>query len=128
MAEPIVFTSRFKLLGGNGASFEAMFSNAVELMSSSKPRTALYAAYRDEAGTEVRIVHAFPDAAAIAAHFEGSEERSKAAYELIVPAGFEIFGRAPASIVSQMRREAAEAGVSLDLAPDPIGGFLRAPA
>jgi hypothetical protein len=81
----------------------------------------------DAAATEVRIIHAFPDAAAIAAHFEGSAERSKAAYELVLPAGFELFGGAPAAIVSQMRREAAEAGVNLDLLPNSIGGFLRAP-
>lgn len=71
------------------------------------------------------IVHAFPDEAGISAHFEGSDERSRSAYELITPAGFELYGSVPRALIEQMRRDAADAGVGLDLLLDPIGGFLR---
>jgi hypothetical protein len=97
------------------------------MIGSTKPRTALFAAYADETGSDVRIVHAFPDAAAMALHFEGSDERTTSVSELYTPAGFEIYGRAPAAAIDQLRREAAMASVGVDNFPDPIGGFLRAP-
>jgi hypothetical protein len=128
MTEPIVFISRNRILPGKRAEFAAAYAQGVGMIGSSKPRTALFAAYVDETGTEVRIVHAFPDAAAMALHFEGSDERTASVSELYAPAGFEIYGRAPAAAIDQMRREAAMAGVGLDVFPDPIGGFIRAPA
>src|SRR5207249_6602859 len=65
MAEPIVFISRWRIREGKRAEFEAMYAQGVESIGSSKPRTALFAAYLEEAGEELRIVHAVPDAAAM---------------------------------------------------------------
>jgi hypothetical protein len=76
MTEPIVFISRNRILPGKRAEFAAAYAQGVGMIGSSKPRTALFAAYVDETGTDVRIVHAFPDAAAMALHFEGSDERT----------------------------------------------------
>ena len=72
-------------------------------------------------------MHVFPDAAAMAAHFEGSEERSLGAASLIVPAGFEVYGRAPAGASDRLLRDASEAGIGVDKFAEPVGGFLRAP-
>jgi uncharacterized protein (DUF2126 family) len=127
MAEPIVFISRSRMIAGPRAAFEAAYAEAVALIASTKPRTALFAAYLDESGTEVRVVHAFPDGAAMVAHFEGSEERSRGASSLMVPVGFEVYGRPPDAAINQLRREANEAGIELDVLPEPAGGFLRAP-
>jgi hypothetical protein len=57
-------------------------------------------------------------------HLEGAAERSKAAYEYIEPAGFEIHGDPGTAILDQFRG-IARADVRLDLAPDYAGGFLR---
>ena len=76
MAEPIVFISRWRIRQGKRAALEAMFAQSLGFIGSTKPRTALFAAYLDEAGEELRFVHAVPDAAAMTDHFEGSEERS----------------------------------------------------
>jgi hypothetical protein len=54
-----------------------------------------------------------------------TDERATAAYEHIVPEGWEIYGPATATGVEQLRREAAAAGVTLSLAPQLLGGFLR---
>jgi hypothetical protein len=126
MADPIVFISSFRLREGRVGDFERMFASAVELIASTKPRTTLYVAYADIAGSIVRVVHAFPDAAAIADHFEGSEERSRSVDDLMVPAGFALYGPAPDSVVEQLRRDATDAGVAFDHVPHAIGGFLRA--
>ncbi len=128
MSEPIVFISRNRIVEGKRATFVSALAQAVSFIGSTKPRTALFAAYLDETGTKVSIVHAFPDPAAMALHFEGSEERAQSVSELYMPAGFEIYGPAPAAAIEQLRREAATAGIGVDVRAGLIGGFLRAPA
>lgn len=125
MAGPIVFISRFRVVPGHVDEVRAPLARAVELIRSAKPATALFAAYVDEAGTEVRIVHAFPDAEAMTSHFAGSDDRSKALEGLVALAGFELYGEAPQAAVEQLRAEAAEAGVSLTPFPSLIAGFLH---
>jgi hypothetical protein len=127
MTAPIVFISRFRVAEGRGDAWRAAFLGAVELIAAAKPRTALFSAYSDVSGLQASIVHVFPDAAAMIAHFEGSDDRSSSVAGLITPAGFEIYGEAPAAAVEQLRREAEAAGVSLTLHPNPTGGYLRAP-
>jgi hypothetical protein len=128
MNEPIVFISGFRILDRKRTELESMFSHAVELIGSTKPRTALYAAYVDEKGTHARIVHAFPDAAAVASHFEGSDDRAQSVSGLMVLTGFELYGRAPEGAIDQLRREAAASNVDLDDYSEPLGGFIRAPS
>jgi quinol monooxygenase YgiN len=128
MAEPVVFISRWRIREGKRAELEAMYARAAWLIGSSKPGTALFAAYLDETSGEVRIVHAFPDAAAMTDHFEGSEERSASVEEMIELLGFEVYGTAPAAAIDQLRRQAAATpGAQVTLWPKSIGGYLRAP-
>ena len=126
MAEPIVFISRHRIVEGRRDDLARAYTEAVDLIRATKPGTALFAAYLDGAGAEVRIVHAFPDPAAMALHFEGSAERSQGAFDLIRASSFEIYGRAPATAVDQLRREAATAHASVDVLDETLGGFLRA--
>jgi hypothetical protein len=129
MSEPILFISRWRIRAGKRAELEAMYARSVGFIGSGKPRTALFAAYLDEAGEELRIVHAVPDAAAMTEHFEGSEGRSALVQDMIELIGFEVYGSAPAAAVEQMRNEvAAVPGAELTLMPRSIGGYLRAPA
>ena len=125
MADPVVFVSTFIIRDGRSGDFERMFAGAVELIGSTKPGTALYAGYVDPDRSTVRVVHAFADPTAIATHFEGSEERSATVDDVIVPAGFALYGRAPDGVVGQLRREAAAARVSFEHLPVSLGGFLR---
>src|SRR5213593_4425948 len=95
MAEPIIFISRWRIRQGKRAALVAMFAQAVGFIGSTKPRTALFAAYLDEAGKGLRIIHAFRDAAAMTDHFEGSEERSASVQDMIELPGLEVYGAAP---------------------------------
>jgi hypothetical protein len=61
MSEPIVFISRFRVRSGGGTQLREAATHAVEVIRSTKPGTALYAAYLDEFKSTVRFVHAFPD-------------------------------------------------------------------
>lgn len=129
MTQPIVFISRWRIRRGRRAMVRETFDRAVSFIDSTKPSTALFAAYLDGDGTELRIVHAFPDATGMTAHFEGSEERSAAIRDMIELLGIEVYGPAPLAAVDQLRREtAAVPGAELTLLPIGIGGYLRAPA
>ena len=128
MAEPIVFISRWRIRQGKRAALEAMFAQSLGFIGSTKPRTALFAAYLDEAGQELRFVHAVPDAAALTDHFEGSEERSASVQDMIELLGFEVYGVAPEAAVDQLRRATGGVpGAELTLLPISMGGYLRAP-
>ena len=74
----------------------------------------------------VRFVHAFAGGESLRDHFEGADQRAGAVAEILVPAGFELYGRAPAEPTEQLRRDADIAGVIFDQFPDAIAGFLRA--
>ena len=126
MAGPIVFISRSRIVDGRRAEFELGYSQVVGLIETTKPKTSLFAAYVDASSTEVRVVHAFPDADAMALHFEGSQDRTQSASDLITPAGFEIYGQAPTTAIDQLRREAATIDAGVHVFGDPLGGFLRA--
>ena len=125
MAEPIVFISRWSVADRD--AWTHAYRGAIAGIGAAKPRTALFAAYLDPRGAETRIVHAFPDAAAVSEHFEGSADRSAAVADLLVPGGFELYGPAPAAAVDQLRRAADASGTTLERFPGTVGGFLRAP-
>ena len=128
MTEPILFVSRWRLRQGERAAFEAMFGQALGLIATTKPRTALFAAYVNEADEEIRIVHAFPDAAAMTDHLEGSQDRSDSVQGVIEFLGFEVYGAAPEVAVDQLRRETASGGgAEFTLFATAIGGYLRSP-
>jgi len=128
MAEPIVFISRFRIRAGAADAFAKAFIEGIALIAEAKPRTALFAAYVGGSESELRIVHAFPDAEAMSSHFAGSDERASSIAELVEPAGFEVFGPAPAPAVEQLEREAIASGAELRTFPECLGGFLRVPA
>ena len=126
MSEPVVFISKFRVRRGGEARIRAAAGQAVELIRSTKPGTVLYGAYLDESASTVRFVHAFADGEALRHHFEGAEQRAGTVAEILVPAGFELYGRAPEGPTGQLRRDADAAGVLLERFPDAIAGFLRA--
>jgi hypothetical protein len=128
VAEPIVFISRFRLRAGGADVLASAFRQVVGLIEETKPRTAGFSAYVDDAQLQLSVVHVFPDAEAMSSHFVGSDQRTGSIAELAEPAGFEVFGPPPTSAVDQLRREASEAGVKLSVFPQSLGGFLRAPA
>jgi len=125
-SEPIVFISHFEVKPGHAAAFRAMWRSVIGQLEASKPATVAQIAYLNDDGSRLSIVHVFPDADALATHVLGADERSRAVYEHIVPAGWEIYGRPPDQELAGLRAEAESAGVTLLVAPEVVGGFLRA--
>ena len=125
MTEPIVFISRNRVAPGGSDAVTAAIEAAVSLIDKAKPRTTLFAAYLDEPGSTLSVVHVFADQMAMTEHFVGSDDRSEAVSELIAPMAFVVYGAAPPAAVEQLRIEALRGGGALELHPRAIGGFLR---
>jgi quinol monooxygenase YgiN len=124
--QPIVFISHFAVRPGHAEAFRSLFASLVAELEVAKPATMAQVAYLSDDASRLSIVHVFPDADAVAAHFLGSGERSTAVYEHIVPAGWEMYGSPHESDLALLRSEAEEAGVRLAVWPEAAGGFFRA--
>ena len=123
--ESVVFISHFDVKPGHLHAFQALWDTVAIELERQKPRTAAYLAFQNEGGGTLTIVHVFPDANAFATHVTGADDRSRQAYEHIVPAGWEVYGAAPEDIVAQLGESALAAGVDLTIQPRQLGGFLR---
>jgi quinol monooxygenase YgiN len=122
----VFFISHFAVKEDKLEDLKRLVAEMGAQLEAEKSRTFAYLMYLDESGTQLTIVHGFPDADAMDVHFEGSHERSAVAYELIEPRGWEIYGRASDGALEGMRREAAASGVPLTVRSEPVGGYLRA--
>lgn len=124
MSEPIVLISHNKIKEGKLEALRENSLRTIQLLREQKPDTVLFLSYVSEDGGRVSFLHAFPDAQAMDAHFEGAEERSKKAYEFIESLGMEIYG-SPSAMVLESMKKISESGVKVSIDPDYLGGFLR---
>jgi quinol monooxygenase YgiN len=92
MSGPIVFISHFKVKEGKLEGLKQHAQMMIELINSEKPGTVAFLQYLNEEGTELSIVHVFPDADAFDRHGEGAMERAKVAFEFIELIGREVYG------------------------------------
>lgn len=123
--EAIVVISHYEIRPGHLRAFQAMWDGMVMDFERTKPRTTAYLGFQNAGGGSLTLVQVFPDAAALDAHFSGSDERSRQAYEHIEPAGWEVYGPAPDEFLEQLSEAALAAAVDLVAQPRTLGGFLR---
>jgi quinol monooxygenase YgiN len=125
MSEPIVFISHLRVKEGKLDSLRQLSAVAMKRLETEKPRTLVFLFYLDDSGDRVSFVHVFADAESMDLHFQGAEERSKAAYEFLQPDGWEIYGRPSDDVIESMRQAAESSGVTLTLQSQYVAGFLR---
>ena len=129
MSGPVVFVSHFAVKEGRVEELRALAAEIETQLREDKPGTLAYLMYLDEDGSRFTVAHCFPDAEAMDRHFEGSDARTAAAFEVMAPLGWEIYGRPSDAALATMREGAEATGVPLTVLPDHVGGFLRlAPA
>ncbi len=58
-------------------------------------------------------------------HFEGSDDRSRAALELMIPEGWDVYGKPSEDALGALVQATVAAGVTLTVQPSLVGGFLR---
>jgi len=125
MSDPVVFISHFQVKHGALEAAERLNREIADRLEADKPRTLVFLSYMDAARTRVSFLHVFADEESMDRHFEGSDDRSKAALELMIPAGWDVYGQPSRDALANLRQGAAAAGVSLTIQPAFIAGFLR---
>ena len=126
MSEPIVFVSHFRVRRGQTDALKELAGEITERLFEAKPRTLVYLSYADEARGTISFLHVFGDSDSMGFHFEGADERSRAAYEFMEPAGWEIYGSPRADTIEEIRQAAESEGVVLTVESDYVAGFIRA--
>ena len=125
MVEPIVFISHFAVKPGRLEDLKRLAREIQTELLADKPATVVYLMYLDEDGSRFTVVHCFPDTQAMDHHFEGSDERTSAAFEVMEPRGWEVYGSPSEGALAMLRQGAEMTGVPLIVLPDHLGGFLR---
>ena len=124
MSNPIIFISNQKIKAGQLEEYKKNYLQVAEMTEVTKPGTAAHLAYLNEDGTKASIVHIFPDAESMEAHMRGVDELAKKAYQFMEIESFEIYGRPSDKILAGMM-QIAGSGVTLDIKPQSVGGYIR---
>jgi hypothetical protein len=124
MAEPVIFISRFRVKEGKLEDFVNLYHERIPRTEAEKPQTLVQLGFVSPDGTQLTITRLFADAEAFDQQLMGSDERSKAVYELIEPTGIEIYG-IPGTNALEMIKRVSGAGIEVNIYPRYIGGFLH---
>ena len=124
MPEPIVFISNQRVKEGKLEGYKEYYRQVAEMTEANKPGTVAHLAYVNEDGTELSIIHIFPDANSMELHMQGVDELAKKAYEFIEIVSFEIYGK-PSDSVLDMMMQIAGSGIGLSIKPQRMGGYIR---
>jgi hypothetical protein len=125
MAGPVVFISHFHVRDGKETELRDRWPEASAAIEAEKPRTSAFWSFLDESGTQLSIVHVFADAESMDIHLEGADARSRAAYEIVEPRGWEVYGPASDAAVATIAGAAAGMGLPLTRTPEYLTGFSR---
>jgi hypothetical protein len=98
MSEPIIFISHQRVKEGKLEGYKHYYRQVAEQAKADKPGTMAHLAYLNDAGSELSILHIFPDAEAMELHMVGVDQLAKKAYEYVEILSFEIYGQ-PAETV-----------------------------
>ena len=124
MSEPIIFISNQRVKEGKLEGYKQYYRQVAEQARQNKPGTIAHIAYHNEEGTELSIIHIFTDAEAMELHMRGVDKLAKKAYEYVEILSFEIFGKPTAAVLERMI-QIAGSGITLNIRPQFIGGYLR---
>lgn len=124
MSEPIVFISRNRIKEGKTDEFRKHYWDSIQPIFDGKPATLAQIAYENEEATEFTIVRLFHSADALDLQIQGADERSKKTYTFIEPISIEIFGT-PSPATLEMMKKIAGSGVTVQISPNYMGGFIR---
>jgi len=124
MTGPIVFISHFKIKEGKLEDVKQLSVSVSNFIEENKPGTATFLQFTNVEGTELSIIHVFPDADAFDKHNEGAGERSNKAFELIIPTRREIYGL-PSDQAMVILTPPEGSGISINQMSQVVGGYIR---
>jgi len=121
---PIVFISHFKIKEGKLEDVKQLSENVSKFIEANKPGTAVFLQFTNADGTELSIIHVFPDADAFDKHVEGAGERSNKAFEILVPTRREVYGR-PSEQAMATLIPPEGSGIIFKQMSDLAAGYIR---
>jgi hypothetical protein len=124
MSEPIIFISNQRVKEGKLEGYKHYYRQVAEQAKADKPGTIAHIAYHNEEGTELSIIHIFPDAEAMELHMKGVDELAKKAFEYVEILSFEIYGK-PTETVLEGMMQIVGSSIALNIRPQLIGGYIR---
>jgi hypothetical protein len=124
MSEPIIFISNQRVKEGKLEGYKHYYRQVAEQAKANKPGAVAHLAYHNDEGTELSIIHIFPDAESMELHMIGVDELAKKAYEYVEILSFEIYGQ-PADMVLERMMKIVGSGIALNIRPQLIGGYIR---
>ena len=124
MSEPIIFISNQRVKEGKLEGYQHYYRQVAEQAQANKPGTIAHLAYLNEQGSELSIIHIFPDAEAMELHMVGVDQLAKKAYEYVEILSFDIYGQ-PTEVVLERMMQIVGSGIALNLRPQRIGGYIR---
>jgi len=124
MTTPIVFISHFKIKEGKLDDVKQLSQTVSEFIEANKPGTVAFLQYTNKEGTELSILHVFPDADAFDKHNEGAGERSSKAFEIIIPTRREIYGL-PSDHAMTILTPLEGSGITINQMPQLVDGYIR---
>lgn len=127
MSEPIIFISHFKIKEGKLEDVKQLSKTVSELIEANKPYTVTFLQYTNKEGTELSIIHIFPDADAFDKHNEGAGERASKAFEVIVPTRREIYGL-PSDQAMEILTPPDGSEITVNQMSQLVGGYIRSKA
>ena len=123
-SEPIVFISHQRVKEGKLEGYKQYYRQVAEQAKANKPGTVAHLAYHNEEGSELSIIHIFPNAEAMELHMRGVDELAKKAYEYVEILSFEIYGQ-PTEAVLERMIQIVGSGIAVNIRPQLIGGYIR---
>lgn len=124
MSEPIVYISHSKVKEGKLDALRGSYRETVKLIEADKPGTLVHLAFLNEEGSEVTIVHLFPNADAMDLHLQGAGERVKEWSESAKVERVEIYGM-PSEAVLERVLGLVGSGVAVSHSPQNVGGYIH---
>jgi len=124
MSEPIVFISNQRVKEGKLEGYKHYYRQVAEQAKANKPGTVAHLAYLNEEGSELSIIHIFPDAESMELHMKGVDELAKKAFEYVEILSFEIYGK-PSDTVLESMMQIVGSGITVNIRPHRIGGYIR---
>jgi len=124
MTGPIVFISHFKIKEGKLNDVKQLSENVSNFIEANRPGTVAFLQFTNVDGTELSILHVFPDADAFDKHLEGAGERSNKAFEVIIPTRRELYGQ-PSDQAVAMLTPPEGSDIIFKQMSDLAAGYIR---
>lgn len=127
MAEPLIFVNTYAIKEGKLDAYKAEVPPWLEFLETNHPRMLHFAAYINEAGTEVTVVQVHPDADSMDFQLKLIEGEVQKWAEYIEWSGMSILVcGSPSEATREGMRQVAGSGVPVSV-KTPLGGFSRLP-